>query len=265
MSLKLSELFGIEGKVAIVTGGSRGIGRMIAEGYVENGARVYITARKAAQCDATAAELAERGHCVSIPADLATAAGRESFVAAFESHEERLDVLVNNAGAAWGAPFDEFPEAGYDKVMEINVKAVFMLTQALLPLLEKHASLADPARVINVGSIDALKVSFQDNYSYGASKAAVHWLTKNLALKLSRRGVTFNAIAPGPFQSKMMEHTLNQFKDQIEAGNPMGRIGRPEDMAGVAIYLASRAGSYVNGEVIAVDGGSNLGAVASFG
>lgn len=262
MSLKIAEIFNIDGKVAIVTGGSRGIGRMIAQGFVENGVRVYISSRKAEQCNATAQELAESGYCVSIPADLATREGRAAFLGAFREQESDLDILVNNAGAAWGAPFDEFPESGYDKVMDINVKAIFMLTQALLPMLEQGASLIAPARVINVGSVDALKVSFQDNYSYGASKAAVHWMTKNFALKLSRRGVTFNAIAPGPFESKMMEATLNEFKDQIEAGNPMGRIGCPADVAGVAIYLASAAGSYVNGQIIAVDGGSNLGSVA---
>jgi NAD(P)-dependent dehydrogenase (short-subunit alcohol dehydrogenase family) len=184
MSLKLEDMFGVDGKVVIVTGGSRGIGRMIAQGFVENGARVTITSRKVDQCDATADELSSLGHCVSIPADLSTSEGRERFIAAFREQETNLDVLINNAGAAWGAPFDEFPESGYDKVMDINVKAIFMLTQALLPMLENGASTDDPARVINVGSIDAMKVSFQDNYSYGASKAAVHWMTKNFALKL---------------------------------------------------------------------------------
>lgn len=260
MSLKIEDIFGVTDKVVIVTGGSRGIGRMIAQGFVENGARVYITSRKAEQCDATAAELAALGHCVSIPADLSTGAGREAFVTAFKDSETNLDVLVNNAGAAWGAPFDEFPESGYDKVMDINVKAIFMLTQALMPMLQTDASTDNPARVINVGSIDAMKVSYQDNFSYGASKAAVHWMTKNFALKLCRRGVTFNAIAPGPFESKMMEKAMTTMKDQIEANNPMARIGVPADMAGVAIYLASAAGSYVNGAVIPVDGGSNLGA-----
>ncbi len=261
MSLKQADLFNVEGKVAIVTGGSRGIGKMIAQGFVENGARVYITSRKADQCSATAEELAVLGHCVAIPADLSTNEGRASFVSEFLDAEDHLDVLVNNAGAAWGAPFDEFPEAGYDKVMDINVKAIFMLTQALLPQLEKAADPANPARVINIGSVDALKVSMQDNYSYGASKAAVHWMTKNFALRLGRRGITFNAIAPGPFESKMMERTLDNFRDQIEASNPMGRIGRPGDMAGIALFLASDAGSYVNGQVIAVDGGANLGSV----
>ncbi|MCZ6657262.1 MAG: SDR family oxidoreductase [Gammaproteobacteria bacterium] len=261
MSLKQADLFNVEGKVAIITGGSRGIGKMIAQGFVENGARVYITSRKADQCNATAEELTALGHCVAIPADLSTNEGRASFISKFLDAEDHLDVLVNNAGAAWGAPFDQFPEAGYDKVMDINVKAVFMLTQALLPQLEKAADPANPARVINIGSIDALKVSMQDNYSYGASKAAVHWMTKNFALRLGRRGITFNAIAPGPFESKMMERTLDNFRDQIEAGNPMGRIGRPGDMAGIALFLASDAGSYVNGQVIAVDGGANLGSV----
>ena len=177
-----------------------------------------------------------------------------------KAREKRLDILVNNAGAAWGAPFAEYPEEGYDKVMDINVKAVFMLTRELLPLLEEGASPENPSRVINIGSIDGLRVSSTDNFAYGASKAAVHFLTKNLAVRLAGKGLTVNAIAPGPFESKMMEHMLLQFRDKIEAENPLGRIGNPTDMGGLAVYLASPATSYMTGQVIALDGGRHLGA-----
>ncbi len=259
MSLSVSDLFSIAGKVAIVTGGSRGIGRMIAQAYVENGVKTYITARKAEACQLAAEEMSAHGECLAFPADLASRAGRERFVNEFKSREVRLDILVNNAGAAWGAPFADYPESGYDKVMDINVKAVFMLTQALLPLLAIGATPRNPSRVINIGSIDGLRVSSTDNFAYGASKAAVHFLTKNLALRLGPRGVTVNAIAPGPFESQMMDYILNNFRDKIESENPLGRIGSPEDMAGLAIYLAAPATNYLNGQVIALDGGRHLG------
>lgn len=260
MSLKISDIFSIKDKVAIVTGGSRGIGKMIAQGYVENGAKVYITSRKAEACDATAAELSKLGTCISIPADLATNEGRTKFVEAFKAKESKLDILVNNAGASWGASFDEFPESGWDKVMDINLKAIFFLTQALMPMLEKDSDLENPARVINIGSMDALLVSGGEAFPYGPSKAAVHWMTKNLALRLTRgKGVTFNSIAPGPFESKMMEYNLENYKDLIVRNNSLGRIGVPSDMAGVSIFLASKAGSYLNGAVIPVAGGADLG------
>ncbi len=252
---KLSNLFSIEGKVALVTGGSRGIGLMIASAYVANGAKVYISSRKAAVCDQVAAKLSKSGTCISVPADLSTNAGRVALVDAIKSREDKLDILVNNAGAAWGAPFDSFPESGYDKTMEINVKAVFMLTRDLTPLLEASASAADPARIINIGSIDGLHVPTTPNFPYAASKAAVHHLTRVLAVELGRRHITVNAIAPGPFESKMTAFMLEQGRNAIEAACPLGRIGSPEDMAGTAIYLASRAGAYTNGALIAVDGG----------
>lgn len=258
MTLRIDELFGVKDKVAVVTGGSRGIGRMIAQAYVENGAKVYITARKAPQCLEAAEELSAFGTCIAIPADLSTQEGRDAFVQEVTSKEDKIDILVNNAGAAWGAPFEEFPEQGYDKVMDINVKAIFMLTQALLPLLEKAASRAQPSKVINIGSIDGLRVSSQDNFSYGASKAAVHFLTKNLAVRMAHKSITFNAIAPGPFESKMMEKTLAEKQTQIEKGNPLGRIGAPTDMGGLALFLGSTASNYVTGQIIALDGGSNL-------
>lgn len=260
MTLAINDLFSVAGKVAIVTGGSRGIGRMIAEGFVENGVRTYITARKADACAETAAELSKKGECIALPADLSTNQGREAFVAEITAREAKIDILVNNAGAAWGAPFEEYPDEGYDKVMDINVKAIFTLTRDLMPLLKQGASQQNPSRVINIGSIDGLRVSTMDNFAYGASKAAVHFLTKNLALRLGPKGVTVNAIAPGAFQSNMMNATLEKFQDKIESENPLGRIGSPEDMAGLALYLASNASKYMTGQVIALDGGRHIGA-----
>ncbi|KRO73295.1 MAG: glucose 1-dehydrogenase [OM182 bacterium] len=260
MTLAINDLFSVAGKVAIVTGGSRGIGRMIAEGFVENGVRTYITARKADACAETAAELSKKGECIALPADLSTKEGREAFVAEITAREAKIDILVNNAGAAWGAPFEEYPDEGYDKVMDINVKAIFTLTRDLMPLLKQGASQQNPSRVINIGSIDGLRVSTMDNFAYGASKAAVHFLTKNLALRLGPKGVTVNAIAPGAFQSNMMNATLEKFQDKIESENPLGRIGSPEDMAGLALYLASNASKYMTGQVIALDGGRHIGA-----
>lgn len=260
MSFNIDQLFSVAGKTAIVTGGSRGIGKMIARGYVENGVKTYITARKAAACEATAAELSEKGSCIALPADLSSDEGRKEFVAQIKEKESKIDILVNNAGAAWGASFEEYPDDGYDKVMDINVRAIFMLTRDLMPLLTQGATQENPSRVINIGSIDGLRVSTSDNFAYGASKAAVHFLTKNLALRLAPKGLTVNAIAPGAFESKMMASTLEKFQDKIEQENPLGRIGRPEDMAGLALYLASEAGKYMTGQVIALDGGRHLGA-----
>jgi NAD(P)-dependent dehydrogenase (short-subunit alcohol dehydrogenase family) len=254
-AISVKDLFSIEGKVALVTGGSRGIGLMIARGYVEAGAKVYISSRKKDACDQAAAELSEIGPCFSIPADLSTTEGCKHLADELSSREQALHILVNNAGAAWGAPLEEYPEAGFDKVMDTNVKGVFFLTQYLLPLLEKAARPEDPARVINIGSIDGIKVPFIDNYAYSPSKAAVHHLTHVLAVKLGERGITVNAVAPGPFESQMTKWLLENHKESIEATCPLKRIGAPGDMAGVAIYLASRAGSYVNGVVIPVDGG----------
>ena len=251
----MQDLFNIGGKVALVTGGSRGIGEMIAEGFVRSGVRTYITARKAEACDATAERLSASGECISIPGDMSTAEGIETLVNALRSREEKLDILVNNAGASWGQPLEEFPEAGWDKVMDINVKSVFFLTKALLPMLEASASPDDPARIINVGSVDGINVNQLPNFAYGPSKAAVHHLTRTFAKHLAPRHITANAIAPGPFPSRMMAGTLEAFGDQIKRGVPLGRIGEPADMAGVAIYLASRASTYVTGVVIPVDGG----------
>ena len=259
MSLRISELFDVSGKVAIVTGGSRGIGRMIAAGFVENGIRTYITARKREACLKAAEELSEKGECIAFPADLATTEGRSEFVKSISAREAKVDILVNNAGAAWGAPFEDYPDAGYDKVMDSNVKAIFTLTRDLMPLLTREATTANPSRVINIGSIDGLRVSSTENYAYGASKAAVHFLTKNLALRLASKGLTVNAIAPGLFESKMTDFMLDKHRDKFEAENPLGRIGSAVDMAGLALYLVSPATCYLTGQVIALDGGLHLG------
>jgi len=241
--------------VALVTGGSSGIGRMIAQGFVENGARVYISSRKADVCDEVAAELSKVGTCIALPADLSTEAEANRLAEELGSREPRLHVLVNNAGANWGAPYAEFPDSAWDKVLALNVKAVFHLTRALTDRLAAAASDDDPARVINVGSVDGLHVPALETYSYSTSKAAVHHLTRVLARKLAAQRITVNAIAPGPFESKMMAATLDRLGDAIAKACPLGRIGRPEDMAGVAIYLASPASAYVTGAVIPVDGG----------
>jgi len=250
----MTDLFSIAGKVALVTGGSRGIGLMIARGYVRAGARVYISSRKRDVCDRVAAELSQEGTCVSLPADLSTEAGARGLAAALAEREPALHILVNNAGANWGAPLAEYPDSAWDKVLALNVKAIFHLTVKTLPQLRAAAKPGDPARVINIGSIDGLKVPLLETYAYSASKAAVHHMTRVLARRLAP-DVTVNAVAPGPFESKMMHETLERFHDAIVASCPLGRIGEPEDMAGVAIYLASRAGAYLTGAVIPVDGG----------
>ena len=251
----MGDLFSVEGKTAVVTGGSRGIGLMIARGFVEGGARVYVSSRKAAVCEEVAGELSRVGECVALPADLSSEAACEALAAAVEERERRVHVLVNNAGATWGAPLEEYPGAAWDKVLDLNLKAPFFLTRAMLPLLEAAAAPDDPARVVNVGSIDGLRVPPMPTYAYSASKAGLHQLTRALARELGPRGITVNAIAPGPFESKMMAETLRVFGDQIAAAAPLGRIGRPDDMAGAALYLASRAGAYVTGVVLPVDGG----------
>jgi NAD(P)-dependent dehydrogenase (short-subunit alcohol dehydrogenase family) len=252
--MSVADLFSVAGKVALVTGGSRGIGLMIASGLVEAGAKVYLASRKQQDCDRAAAELSKLGTCIALQGDLASHAGTRALADALAAREPALHILVNNAGANWGAPLADYPEAGWDKVMALNVKAVFDLTRMLLPQLEAASRPGDPARVINVGSIDGLSVPLLDTYAYSASKAAVHHLTRVLARKLAPT-ITVNAIAPGPFESKMMAETLRNFGDAIVKSCPLGRIGEASDMAGIAIYLASKAGAYVTGAVIPVDGG----------
>ena len=249
------DLFDLSGKTAVVTGGSRGIGLMIARGLLEAGARVYISSRKADACAAAERELTHYGKIVAIPADLSAEAECLRLAREVGQREPALNILVNNAGATWGAPIEEFPAAAWDKVVDLNLKAPFFLIRAFLPLLEAGGTQEDPARVINIGSIDGLRVPPFPTYAYSASKAGLHQLTRVLARELGPRRITVNAVAPGPFESKMMAATLKTFGDAIAEAAPLKRIGRPDDMAGVAIYLASRAGAYVTGAVIPVDGG----------
>ncbi len=248
------DLFSIAGKTALVTGGSRGIGLMIARRYVEAGANVYVSSRKADVCEQVAAELSQVGQCHALPANLSTEDECRRLAEELTAREASLHILVNNAGATWGAPIDEFDDAAWSRVLDLNVKGVFHLTKFLRPALEAAATDDDPARVINIGSIDGIHVPILETYSYSASKAAVHQLTRHLAKRLGPK-ITVNAVAPGPFESKMMAATLAAAGDQIAAGATLKRIGRPDDMAGVAIFLASRAGSYLTGAVIPVDGG----------
>lgn len=253
--MKIEELFSVSGKVALVTGGSRGIGAMIARAYVCNGVKTYISSRKAEVCDAMAKELSEHGDCISIPADLSTTEGLIKLVTEISKREKKLDILVNNAGATWGAPIDQFPEAGWDKIMTINIKSVFFLTQQLLPLLRASGSDEDPARVINIASVDGMHAPGLETYSYSASKAGLIQLTTSLARHLAKDKITVNSVSPGPFESKMMAQTLKVMGEEIVSNTPRGRIGTPPDMGGVAIYLASRAGAYLTGTNIPVDGG----------
>jgi NAD(P)-dependent dehydrogenase (short-subunit alcohol dehydrogenase family) len=260
----MQDLFSIKGKTALVTGGSRGIGEMIAAGFLANGAKVYISSRKREACDATAKRLMGKfgGECISLPADLSNIDGIDAAVKAFGEMEDNLDILVNNAGVSWGAPLDEFPELGWDKVMDTNVKGVFFLTQKLLPFLEKNGSPENRARVINVGSVDGIKSPAFETFSYGPSKAAVHHLTRNLARHLIKRDIIVNAIAPGPFPTWMLSTGVGGGGDTeidwsaVAKSNPSVRVGTAEDIAGLAIFLSSRAGSYTVGEVITCDGGS---------
>ncbi|HEU0131685.1 MAG TPA: SDR family oxidoreductase [Mycobacteriales bacterium] len=252
------DLFDLTGKTAFVTGGSRGIGLMMARGLLDAGARVLLCSRDAEACRDAAETLAPHGDVDAFPAHLGSEEGCAAAVAEVTARTDRLHVLVNNAGATWGAPLAEFPDSAWDKVLALNLKAPFFLTRALLPLLDAARTGDDPARVINVGSIDGIRAPALPTYSYSASKAAVHHLTKVLARELGPRGITVNAVAPGPFESKMMAATLDAFGEAIAANAPLRRIGRPDDMAGVAVYLASRAGAYVTGAVIPVDGGISI-------
>jgi len=252
--MDINRLFSLKGRTALITGGSRGIGRMIAQGYLAAGARVYITARKAEACNQAASELSSLGHCISLPADVSTREGIEKLVAAYTAHEDRLDILVNNAGAAWGAPYAEFPENGWDKVVDLNMKTPFFLTQALTPLLKKSAT-QHLSKVINIASIDGISVNMWDTYSYAASKAGVIHLTKRMAMHLIKERIVMSAIAPGPFASEMNK-AARDHADEVARSTPAGRIGKAEDMAAAAIYLACDAGDFVVGSTLVVDGGA---------
>jgi NAD(P)-dependent dehydrogenase (short-subunit alcohol dehydrogenase family) len=249
----MTDLFSLKGRIALVTGGSRGIGRMIAAGFLAQGAKVYISSRKAADCDATAKALSAQGECISLPADVSTMEGIQGLVAAYGEHESTLDILVNNAGAAWGETFDTFPEKGWDKVVDLNLKSPFFLTQALIAPL-RAAAKKQPAKVINIASIDGTSVNPQETYSYAASKAGLIQLTRRMALRLAEDNIVVSAIAPGAFASEM-NRVARDHAEETAKRIPAKRIGRDEDMAGGAIYLASRAGDYVMGSTLVIDGG----------
>jgi NAD(P)-dependent dehydrogenase (short-subunit alcohol dehydrogenase family) len=251
----MKNLFNISGKVAVVTGGSRGIGAMIARGFVENGVKTYITARKEAELKATAQELSQLGECIAIPSDLATVEGVAAFAEAIKAQEDEVHILVNNAGATWGAVLEEFPESGWDKTMDLNVKSMFFLTQKLIGALKAAGSKSDPARVINIGSINGITHPHMTNFAYSASKAAVHQLTRHLGADLARDWVNVNAIAPGFFPSNMTAHML-EHEEEVGKTFPCGRLGNAEDAAGTAIYLSSRASAWMTGQVLVLDGGS---------
>lgn len=260
----MKDLFSIKHKVALVTGGSRGIGEMIAAGFLTSGAKVYISSRKAEVCDSTATRLSKEfgGECISIPSDLSTLDGVESLANTISSEESKLDILINNAGASWGAPIDEYPESGWDKVMDTNVKGVFFLIQKLLPVLRKAASSDDPSRVVNIGSVDGIKTGGFDAFAYGPSKAALHHLTRILAASLIKEKIIVNAIAPGPFPTWMLSTGVG-FGGETDVDwsvvgdqNPSGRVGNMQDIAGLAIFLCSRASAYTVGQTITCDGGA---------
>jgi NAD(P)-dependent dehydrogenase (short-subunit alcohol dehydrogenase family) len=251
----LERLFGLTGKTALVTGGTRGIGMMIARGLLQAGARVVISSRKTDACEQAVEVLSAFGDVRAVAADISRQEECKRLAADVLSHTDTLDILVNNAGATWGEPLETFPAAAWDRVLDLNVKSPFWMVQELLPALRKAGTQDDPARIINIGSIDGIHVSPMTTYSYSTSKAAIHQLTRVLAKELGPQHITVNAVAPGPFPSKMMAATLEAFGEAIAASAPLRRIGRDDDMAGVAIFLASRAGSYLNGAIIPVDGG----------
>ncbi len=253
----MSELFDVSGRTALVTGGSRGIGLMIARGLVQAGARVIVSSRKSGDVEEAARGLSEIGDAHAIPGDISTPEGVAALAAATLERFPTLDILVNNAGAVWGAPLEDFPALGWEKIMRTNVEGVFNLTVAALPGLRASASAEHPARVINIGSIDGIRTPLTENYSYSASKAAVHMVTRHLAKRLAAEHITVNAIAPGPFESRMMAFALEdpETNKMIRRSVPLGRIGRPDDVAGLTLFLASRAGAYMTGTVIPLDGG----------
>jgi len=259
--MDVSTLFDVKDKVVLVTGGGKGIGRMISEGYVRNGAKVYISSRDAKACEAAAKELTSigPGTCHAIPADFYKESDCKKLAEELGKREKKLHVLVNNSGSNWGAPYDEYPDAAWVRVLTLNLQRVFTITQLCTPLLEAAGKGGQPARVINIGSVDGLKVPSLETFAYSSSKAGLHHLSRVLANHLGRRNISSNTIACGPFQSKMMKATLEKFQSSMEASIPLGRIGTPEDVAGTCLFLSSRAGAYVNGATITLDGGSVIG------
>ncbi|KAI0632343.1 NAD-P-binding protein [Trametes polyzona] len=267
-AFQVNNLFDVKDKVVLITGGSRGIGKMIATGFVKNGAKVYISSRSAKDCAATASELNALGPgtCIALPADMQKLEEVDRLVKELSSREKALHVLVNNAGAAWGATLDDYPDAAWTKLLTLNLQRVFTLTQKCLPLLRQAAeqggvdgdAYKDPARIINIGSVEGLTVPDHETYAYSASKAGLHHLSRHMAGRLGCEGITSNTLACGPFESKMMAQTLREQGDIIRANIPLGRIGSPEDVAGACIFLASRAGAWINGATIRVDGGATV-------
>lgn len=253
--MSLDTLFSLRGKTALVTGGSRGIGLMIARGFVEAGVKTYISSRKASACEQAAAELSKIGTCIPLAHDLGDTSQIKKLADEIKTRETKLDILINNAGATWAQPIDQYTEDGWDKVMNVNLKAIFLLTQALLPLLRNAATTDDPARIINIGSIDGILQPSYESYAYSASKAAVHHLTHNLAKHLAKDNINVNAIAPGPFETKMLAPVLAAKRQQMEASVPRQRLGNDDDMIGAAIFFCSRASAYVTGTVLPIDGG----------
>lgn len=252
----MQDLFDVRNKVVLVTGGSRGIGEMIAEGYVANGARVYVSSRSATACDELAARLGGLGSCTSLPADISVPEGIADLVSRLAVLEPKLDILVNNAGATWGAPLDDYPLEGWSKVLQLNLTAPFLLIQAILPLLRVAATEEAPARIINIASINGIVPPDLETYAYSSSKSGLIMLTRHLAKRLARENILVNAIAPGPFATKMMAATIESAGDQLVAKVPLGRLGQPGDIAGVAIFLGSKASAYTTGATIPCDGGS---------
>ncbi|KAF2087689.1 short chain dehydrogenase/reductase family [Saccharata proteae CBS 121410] len=263
--MDVSNLFSVKGKVVLVTGGAKGIGRMISEGFVANGARVYISSRDAKACEAAVAGLNKAGkksggEAFAIPADFYKESECKRLAEEIGKREKALHILINNSGSNWGAPYSEYPDAAWTRVLTLNLHRVFTLTQLLTPLLEAGSQPLDPSRIINIGSVDGLRVPSLETFAYSSSKAGLHHLSRVLANHLGKRGITSNTLACGPFQSKMMKATLEKFQDEIEGGIPLGRIGSPQDVAGACLFLSSRAGAYVNGATIALDGGSVINA-----
>ncbi|CAN8106353.1 unnamed protein product [Discula destructiva] len=263
--MDVPSLFNVKGKVVLVTGGAKGIGRMISEGFVTNGAKVYVSSRDAKACEKAAAELtalgkSSGGSAASLPADIQSLDACKALAASLTRLEPAgLHILINNSGASWGESFDTHPDHAWTKLLTLNLQRVFTLTQLLTPLLEKTASRAsDPARVINIGSINALSVPTLPNFAYSASKAGLHHLSRHMAVELGPRGITVNTLACGPFPSKMMKAVLDVAGQEMAEANPLGRIGTPEDVAGACLFLSGRAGAFVNGATLALDGGVHL-------
>ena len=260
-SYAIDHLFSIEGKTALITGGSSGLGLMMAKGMLQNGVKLIIASRKQEKCDMALAELEQYGECSAIVADVTKSSNRERLVKAIGEKFGSLSILINNAGSNWGSRLEDYPDEGFAKVIDTNLNAVFALTRDCIPYLEKAASAEDPARVINIGSMDGLSIPIVQRvptFAYSASKAGLHHLTRALAIDLAPKNITVNAVAPGFFESRMTDYVFEHFLEDIKDDCPMHRVGRPQEIVGIITYLASRAGAYTNGTVIPVDGGTSI-------